>query len=418
MDLLNGFYGPVLVERAAFAAQDEFLSPEIKSVWCSAAFEYLGLLQFNGSPHIGTISKFVEGNQGNLIPNASTAKVQVNYNVCRKAVAHEFSDAIALQEADSNVPFLEKLYGIVRLLILGEKWKSLDEMDHRLDAYLKSKEGCLSEAEKHLTLAVKLLICGALFLQGRYFDCIKYFVTAIQKDGAIFDMLLLSDSEAFFTTEEIITMITLSVIVSVPLDNYEEFAQLEELKPLFVIAPTLSSCLSLLIDTSYNSFLKLWNESFDQKCSSSYFLCGRWKEVQATMRYKIYFFYLRISNRVEIRYLSETLGIDFETVRTEINSLIDDLTLNFSINDQLIYYRNRYEMSDIVKNLSSSRTILDERIEKLKNQNDLVRYQVQQSIIENNARLREQNRNLDACSDESNENLQNFVSNSEPDLGD
>lgn len=127
---------------------------------------------------------------------------------------------------------------------------------------------------------------------------------------------------------------------------------------------------------------------------------------------------MRISNRVEIRYLSETLGIDFETVRTEINSLIDDLTLNFSINDQLIYYRNRYEMSDIVKNLSSSRTILDERIEKLKNQNDLVRYQVQQSIIENNARLREQNRNLDACSDESNENLQNFVSNSEPDLGD
>ncbi|CUS23294.1 LAQU0S09e01552g1_1 [Lachancea quebecensis] len=418
MDLSSGFYGPLLVERAAFAVQNELLSPEIKSSWCNAAFKYLRLLQSNESPHLGIISSFVDGNQDTSVPDSATPKLQINYNVSRKAVAHQYSDAIALQEADSSISFLEKLHGIIKLLIMSEKWKSLDEMDHRLDAYMKSKEDYLSEPEKHTTSSIRILICGALFLQGRYFDCLKYFVMVIQKDPGVFDILLLSGSEVFFTNEEIITMITLSVIVSVPLDNYEEFAQLEELKPFFVIAPALSNCLSLLIDTSYNSFLKLWTESFGQKCASSYFLCGRWKEVQATMRYKIYFFYLRISNRVEISYLSETLGIDVETVRAEINSLIEDLTLNFSINDQLVYYRNRYEMSDVVKELSSSKVILDERIEKLKNQNDLVRYQVQQSIIENNARLRERSETLDTCNDEFNENLQNFVSNSEPDLGD
>lgn len=391
MSLAKRFYGPVLVERAAFTVLSEYSTANAKEEWSTAAMDYMSSIQCFESPYLNTFLKVLHKNPLAVDKSlfSETSKKNAETTIASKTVAHEYADALTLQELDDKTPFLCKLCKIVQILILSEKWKSIDELDHRLQAYVKPQHRNVPDFEGSSYLKLKLLICGALYLQGKYFDCLKYFLLTLQEDRCFVDQLLQPEENAFFTNDEILTMVSLSALISIPLDNYDEFAQLEDLKSFFAASPLLSDCLSLLINTSYNRFLKVWHGSLHEKCSSNFFLNKRWQEVQETMRHKIYFFYLRVSNKVELTYLSDTLGIDLMIVQEEVCNMIETLGLNFERDGLVIYHRNKYETADLLSRLSTSSGILTTKIEKLKIKNDNLRAKVQQSIIQNNAALLE-----------------------------
>ncbi|SCU82491.1 LANO_0B06436g1_1 [Lachancea nothofagi CBS 11611] len=380
------YWGPLLVERAAFNRRDHQLVQK--------AVEYLASIHSSDSPHLHLLLQSGYKPSQDVAedlfarPNvATTESIAIH-----KIIAHEYSNAIGLLENDNSIQYLQRIETITQVLILSRKWKSIDELDSRLSSYAKSKGDKLEPNDRLLSTKIKLLFTAANYLQGRYLDCLRCFLTVLEEDATVIDVLTRESVCTFCTNDELVMMISISAIVALSLDHYEDFLQLEDLAPFYNIAQPFSKWLSLLIQTSYRDFLQEWDK-IDSKCLSSLFLSQKWREARKSMRDKIYVFYLRISNYVEIPYLSKTLQIDLKTVCDDLHELIEGLKLNFIIKDLVVCYKNRYDISNLADGLISSNQLLLERSEAIRMQNDVLRSKVQESIITNNSREEDRNCN-------------------------
>ncbi|SCU91549.1 LADA_0F10638g1_1 [Lachancea dasiensis] len=376
MSFFSPYDGPALVERAAFNPKDEYL--------VKRAIDYLASINLSEYPnlHILLNSSYVAPEE-TLRSLFKKSTISSESDVLRnRIISHNYSDAIAMLEKDRNFGYLPKLQAMIQVLILSQNWKPIDDIEHRTSSYAKAKSGGLERSDRSSLTNIRLLLSVANYSQGNYLECLRLFLQALEEDPSVVGFFGGQSQYLICTHEELIAMISISAVVSIPLDNYEEFMNLEELEPFLRIAQPLSKWLSQLIKTSYRDFLQEWNQ-WNTEYSQNMFVAKSWRDAQKTMRDKIYFFYLRVSANVEISYLSKTLRIEQDVVFEEIHKLIRELKLNFEFDGLIVNYRSRYDNSELAEDLLKSNQLLCEKFDIIKEHNDSLRCQVQRSIIAN-----------------------------------
>ncbi|CEP60093.1 Pci8p LALA0_S01e02894g [Lachancea lanzarotensis] len=358
------FCGAVLVERAAFNRQDDHLAKK--------ASEYLASLHNQN----GAVTRL---SQQSFSISKTTTTEEI---VVTRLIAHDYTEALAILENDAQLGFSRKLELIVQVLIFCRKWKPIDELCNRLNAFAESQNRnyTLMDEKSHIT--TRLLLCVAYYLQGRFLDCLKCFLTVIEEYPVVMEQLKDENLDPFCTHSELVTIISISLIVAIPLDNYEDVAQLEDLEVFYQVAGPLTRWLKLLIDTSYCKFLQEWS-ALDPVYASSFFIAQKWPAAQRTLRDKIYLFYLRISNVIEIPYLSKTLCIKQDIVHDEIVMLIEELELNFVVKGLLVQSQERYDVQNLAKDLFHSGQLLQDKLDLLKVRNENLRSEVQDFMKDN-----------------------------------
>lgn len=395
---MEQFSGPILIERVAHRIEKNVDSSEALSSMAQLALQYLHSVDYSRTPHLHKLisatgleasnwMSIMESKQ-NGIPILTQFREKskwVDTMVLFKTLSHEYADAIStLETIDFDVgSHCRKLEKVIQLLIISKNYGVIDEIEHRLNGFIRNSNLNISKAETIAYNICKILICSSLFLQGRYFDCLAYFIKLIQEDDVSHFLSSRYQGNSFISSDEVLLMISLSALVAIPLESYEDFVHLEELNPFFELSTILTRCLKLLIRTKYHDFLTILQGEMDEICSKSYFLDQKWGEIQSTMRNKIYFFYLRVSNKLEVSYLSRTLGIEYSIVEKEVVRLIEDLHLNFCVTDGVIFYQERHEIVDLVNGLKDVEASLTHGINNLRQKNEMIRDSIQTSILRN-----------------------------------
>lgn len=379
--MLEKFEGPILVERAQFLISHENGSPAERKRWALQAVNYLHDIGYTKSPYWENLLS-VSGAQGIEQLKTTTEKELLSV---QKAISHEYVDAISILET-KPVPsfrYYQNLEAVTQLLLLSKNYKGLEELEYQLSG-ASDAIGNLIEEEAEALRRIQLLICSSFYLRRRYFDCCKSFFKLLDDDTKILDTLVREQESEFMTNVELLLIVTISVIVSVPFDNYEDFIHIENLACFRTVCPNLIECLKLLINTRFGRFLTIWHGEFDRQCTQSLFLSQGWTSARYMMRNKIYFFYLRISNKLEISYLSRTLNIDEQIIRQELSQLFVSAHLNFKIAGDLIFYQHEHYLENVLARLNKNHLIIGERLQEKSSANKYLKDLVQEIIISNN----------------------------------
>lgn len=384
--MLDQFEGPILIERAHFLVKSDRSSAEEKKQCAAIAINYLVNLRYTKSPHWRDLLS------ASGLPSVETAEVipigSKKHLVVCKAIAHEYAEAINILETMPNEgnEYYRNLEIIAQLLLLSENLKGLEELEYRLtDCHGENTTGDELNAMKR----TKLLICGGYYLQGRFLDFCKSFFKFEKEDPEFWNILLAKATNRFFTTEELLQMATISVIISTPFDNYGDFLSVENLTRFREECPLMVRSLKLLSNTCFGRFLKLWDSEIDMKCRKSLFLFRVWENARFTVRNKVYFFYLRISNKLKVSYLSRTLNIEEALVEQEMHQLLQNLRLNFEIEDGTIYYRSSPFLMNVVPKLEENREIINRILESRILATKELKDSLQEAIIENSDNQRD-----------------------------
>lgn len=379
--MLEKFEGPILIERAQFLISHENGSPAERKRWALQAVNYLHDIGYTKSPYWENLLS-VSGAQGIEQLKTTTEKELLSV---QKAISHEYVGAISILET-KPVPsfrYYQNLETVTQLLLLSKNYKGLEELEYQLNG-ASDALGNLIEEEAEALRRIQLLICSSFYLRRRYFDCCKSFFKLLDDDTKILDTLVREQENEFMTNVELLLIVTISVIVSVPFDNYEDFIHIENLARFRTVCPKLIECLKLLINTRFGRFLTIWHGEFDRQCTQSLFLSQGWTSARYMMRNKIYFFYLRISNKLEISYLSKTLNIDEQIIRQELSQLFVSAHLNFKIAGDLIFYQHEHYLENVLARLKKNHQIIGERLQEKSSANKYLKDLVQEIIISNN----------------------------------
>ncbi|QLL32347.1 hypothetical protein HG536_0C05160 [Torulaspora globosa] len=384
--MLEQFEGPILIERANFLVKSERSSANDKRQCAVIAINYLVSLRYTKSPHWRDLLN------ASGLRNVETAEIipvgtKKHLALC-KAIAHEYAEAINILETMPNESneYYRNLEIIAQLLLLSNNLKGLEELEYRLtDCHSENTIRDELEAMKR----TQLLICGGYYLQGRFLDFCKSFFKFEKDDPDFWNILLATATNRFFTTEELLQMATISVVISTPFDNYGDFLSVENLTRFREECPLMEKSLKLLSNTCFGRFLDLWDSEIDRKCCKSLFLFRVWESARFTVRNKVYFFYLRISNKLKVSYLSRTLNIEETLVEQEVQQLLEDLHLNFEIDGDTIYYRSSPFLINVVQKLEENREVINRALESRILTTKQLKDSLQEAIIENNDNLRD-----------------------------
>lgn len=371
--------GAISVERVNHSISKGYGSEEERRNWAQDTVKYLCSIGCVSTPHW---DKLLATGGFNTLPEIAPCQAPV----LQKVIAHEYSEAVTLLETrDLTVAkHCRNLETIAETLILGGSFKELEEIEYQISGINSSRQDSLGDQEADALRRIKLLLCASLYLRGKYFDCSSNFFKLLTSDDKMMDFLRHDFTKGFLTNSELLMMIQISTLLAVPLDNYEDFIQIEELVPFHEICPSLYQCLKLLINTSFAKFFQIWHGEINQQCNQSYFLDQNWLPSQRIMREKIYFFYLRFSNQIEISYLSRILGIEESLVRKELENLINSIHLSFEIKDDTIRYRRTFFLEDVVNQLQLNEKLISSKLDSQKSKNREMRDLLQNMIIDNN----------------------------------
>lgn len=380
-NMLKHFHGATYIERVHHLILNENSPQDSKQQCATDAVSYLQDIGFTKSPYWDIL---VSTSGMHNVKECEEQAVGEALAI-QKAIAHKYTEAISTLEALNVSPlkYYEYLEKIVRLLVLAKNYKGLEELDYRLNA-LPANYDSMRPEEIQALRRLKLIICSSFYLRGGYFSCCKSFFKLLDSDADVLRILSEEQPDPFITNGEVILMITISTILAIPFDNYDDFLHLQHLEEHKQIFSRLIDCLKLLINTSFGRFLDLWNEEFDKQCKQSMFLSQRWSSAKYMMRCKIYFFYLRISNKVEISYLSRTLHIEVELIEREIEHLIKSAHLNFELNGDLVTYSPKHYLQDVAPRLKKNQELLEKKLEVRRLRNQQLKDVVQEMIVKNN----------------------------------
>lgn len=395
--MLEAFQGAVFIERAYSLLKNDRIPNREKKQCALKAVRYLVDLRYTKSPYWKVLldaSGLHDTETIELVPAGNKKHLAL----C-KAVAHEYSEAINLLETMPNAgnEYFQNLEIIAQLLILSNNLKGLEELDYRLN---DSHGAAAIKEEVEAMRRTKLLICGGFYMQGKFLDFCRNFFKFEKNDPDFWSTMLAKVGDRFFTLEEILLMATISVIVSTPFDNYGDFLAVENLSKFREECPLLVDCLKLLSNTCFGRFLHLWDGNIDEQCCKSPFLLRGWKTARFMVRNKIYFFYLRISNRLTISYLSRTLSIDETLVEREVRQLLNDLHLNFEIRQGTITYHSAPFLTDVVGKLKTNSDIIHTLLESRSLTTKQLKDSLQEAIIGNSSDLRDRQGGLNSASTE------------------
>ena len=391
--MFHGAKGPLLIERIGHLLSINYGEKEERKRWAMQGISYLQEVQCTSTPYLEILVEESGLRPVSLLNSQLVGKPHFSLlggfdeNIARDIISHNFQNAIFQMESE-EVPLTKRyqhLEKITQISLLCKNFKGIEEIEYNVKNIIQGRKNfdMLNSMEKDRIshevvqddsfslLRIQMLLCVSYFLQERYFDCCTKFFTMMTSEPLTLKVLSEHlDCMNFISKEEFIMMVNISVLISIPLDNYDDFIYLSDLKQFFQMAPLLVNCLELLINTNFNKFFKIWHGEINKICMESLFLEPSWSSSAAViMRCKIYFFYLRISKKLQFSYLSSTLGIDLEDIKEELTKLIISGQLNFEIDGDVIHFEDSSILQSIVNEISRNGTMINEVIDKLKNEN-------------------------------------------------
>lgn len=436
--MFYGAKGPLLIERIGHLLSINYGEKEERKRWATQGISYLQEVQCTSTPYLEILIE-----ESGLRPVSQLNSQLVNMphfsllggfdeNIARDIISHNFQNAIFKMESQ-EVPLTKRyqhLEKITQISLLCKNFKGIEEIEYNVKSIIQGHENydisnpIVKDRRNHevaqedfFSLArIQMMLCVSYFLQERYFDCCTKFFAMMNLEPLTLEVLSKHlDSMNFISKEEFIMMVNISVLISIPLDNYDDFIYLSDLKQYFQMAPLLVNCLELLISTNFNKFFKIWHGEINRICVESLFLEPSWSSSAAViMRCKIYFFYLRISKKLQFSYLSSTLGINLEDIKEELTKLILSAQLNFEINDDVIHFEDSSILQSIINEINRNGTMINDVIDKLKNENTDLK-----DIIQSNPlRYTSENNTATIINNESSEDMDIDEVNNRSDISD
>lgn len=378
--MLERLESPIIVERAHFLIAGGLGSFTERRDCAREAVEYLLNLEFTKSPYWDELL-LVSGLK-DVVPVVNSRTIGKRRLAFCKAVEQEYADAISTLETTftPNREYYRNLELIAQLLILSKNFKGLEEFEYRLKGV--SHVDVPTEESDAFWRTQVLILCG-FYMQSKFLEFCRGFFKLERSKPEFLGLLEDRDSESFIKRDELCMMLTVSAIIVTPFDNYDDLLSVENLANLEICCPILVRCLRLLSNTSFGGFLSIWNGSIDSQCNKSLLLAKAWDCARLTMRHKIYFFYLRLSNKLTVGYLSRTLDVAKELVKEEMRSLIDRAHLNFELSGDLIQYKNNHYLSAATSKLKENYEAINRCLQSRINSNRDLRDTIQENIMSN-----------------------------------
>lgn len=380
--MFKRYIEPVLIERIAYDLKHDTKDQKEKQRLAIEGINYLKRLNYTNSPHWNKLLIA----SGLSIHNE---QARMNYDqkeqcvIIKKIIAHEYVDALRILESGNinQEEYFRRLECIININILNKDYHSIEEISN----YFKNNSHSdLEPVERAALRRIQLVICASFYLQRRFFECGSSFFNFLEEDSGLLDFLNMDDNDfVLFRREELLIMISISCIVSIPLDNYSSFMYLPEVKEFFKLYPPLFRCMDFLIRTKFTAFFKYWDKIIGNKCDSSMFLEESWKFAQFTMRSKLYFFYIRISTKFQISYISRILNIDEIQAKEEIQKLINSAGLNVVICDDILKYKHKMLFQDAVEILKENELCVQKLLDDRRMSNMRMKDEIQNNILEN-----------------------------------
>lgn len=354
--MFDQYMEPILLERTALILRNGLRSPEERAQLAKEAVAYLRRINYTNSPHWNTFLSS-SGLQSSAIPNPQYTENHDKEQcvVIKKIIDHNYAEALHLIEAREikQSQYFRKMECLINLQLLSKDYHNVDELSH----YFKNNTSVedLIPEEKAAFRRIQTVICASYYQQKRFFDCCSHFFNYLSLDPEFLNEIITPTIDfPLISSKEIITMITLSCLIAIPLDNYTTFLYLPDIRGFYQIATLLPTCLELLIHTKFRDFFRLLEDTLGDLCRSEMFLQESWNFAQFTIRSKVYFFYIRISTQLEISYIASILQIPEEQTRQEIEQLISSAGLNVIIEDNVIHLKHKHLLEDAIEDLKEN----------------------------------------------------------------
>lgn len=380
--MFRRYIEPVLIERIAYDLKHDTKDQNEKQRLALEGINYLEQLNYINSPHWDTL---LTASGLTTYPEQFPTKYDQKEQcvIVKKVIAHEYVDALHIVESGNinQDEYFRRLECIININILNKDYHSIEEISN----YFKNNSHSdLEPIERAALRRIQLVICASFYLQRRFFECCSSFFNFMEEDPGLLDLLNTDDNGfVLFRREEILIMISISCMVSIPLDNYSSFIYLPEVKEFFKLYPPLFRCMDFLIRTKFTAFFKYWDKIIGNKCDDSMFLEESWKFAQFTMRSKLYFFYIRISTKFQISYISRILNIDEIQAKEEIQKLINSAGLNVVICDDILKYKHKMLFQDAVEILKENELCVQKLLDDRRMSNMRMKDEIQNNILEN-----------------------------------
>ncbi|AGO11234.1 AaceriACL027Cp [[Ashbya] aceris (nom. inval.)] len=390
----------VAVERLFFA-WDQLSNKEALVERLAARLDRMGL-SLSTSPHRSLFLPYLDTRKVHRLtdPDVISPEHGLRLLILENALAHNYSKATSLLESSTvgGVGYIEWCKCMMRLNILAKSYGNNLELDIGLRSYLRNAASGSSLLLDDGVSDCRLLSFASLFLQEDYFVAVHHMVRAMHEHSSLVEYLLREDDEEdiFIIKQEYTLMLTIAVLVAIPLENYQDFLLLEDLKPLLQGLPELNTCLNLLVSTSFRSFFARWLGPIQELANNSYFLAPVWHNVNSLMRSKILVFYIKISERVTVSYLARTLDIPYDIVMADVSSLIQKFDINISIEEDLVYYRDDLPVGTLLSKVNQIQREIDSKLLVMKQKNEALRGFIENMFKEQSAEPLGRSQDMDA----------------------
>lgn len=377
---------PVFLERVALILRDGLRSPQERKQLATHAVDYLTKINYTNSPHWNLFVSNSGTHNNNHIANQydSGHHGKEQCVIIKKIIEHDYVEAVHIIEAKEidQSQYFRKMECLINLQLLSKDYHNVDELCHYFKNNIAIDE--LIDEEKAALRRIQIVICASYYLQKRFFDCCSHFFKVLSSDPALLNEIITPSIQyPLVTTKETITMITLSCIISIPLDNYTTFLYLHDVRRFYHFSPLLPTCLELLIHTKFRDFFHILENTLNEVCRNELFLNESWDFAQFTMRSKIYFFYIRISTKLEISYIARILRIPEKQTGKEIEQLISSAGLNVSINNNVITLKHKRLLEDAIEDLKTNEVKMQQILDRQAEVNVQLKDVAQHSIMNN-----------------------------------
>lgn len=328
------------------------------------------------------------------LPDKQNKKAKSNRSTVERLLQNE--SASLLSELGSKLLDKEKYYQTLEamcvVIILGKDFKKIPEIEYKLQTNLddltisktKHCHSTFSTKELQSLRRTKALICFSLFLQGYYLTCSQKVFQFIEKDSKILDKALWNDTYDFIKAEDVYSMILISTLLTIPLNTVRHFTKLPDVIFYFEVFPSAKDLFYLLKNTKFKSFFAYWTKLLKPICRRNQFVGPKLEEIDRALRTKIYIFYLSMSTRIQVSYLSNTLGIEYDIVLNDLKELFNKRKANFVLEGDIIFYKKRSTLNNIASILQSNEHEISKLLELQNRKNTELKDSIQSYIIENN----------------------------------
>lgn len=340
-------------------------------------------LHYNISCNISTIDPSTNQNK----------KAKSDRSIAERLLQNEFP--AVLSELSPMLLNKQKYYQTLEtmctVMVLSNDFRKIHEIEYKLEtnfddpktSHKTHNHSSLSREEIHSLRNTQVLVCLSYFLQGKYLDCVQKMFQFIDKDNKLLNISLRNPKYDVVQPNDLYSMISISALLSIPLNQIKHFMQLTDVVLFFQLFPPAKELFNLLKNTKFRAFFTQWMETLNITCKRHYLLAPKLNEVEKVMRVKIYVFYLSISTRIQVSYLSSTLDIKYETVLHDIEELLGKRKANFVLEGDIISYRKRSIINDIATILQSNEIEISKLLDIQSRKNTGLKDSIQNYIIAN-----------------------------------